>query len=258
MCLFPSLCAAEGPDVRAVIEVRDRVGVLLGASASEGSWLSAESARSQMAASEYKVYSLSGLRTEVEGGAYHEEDHPCSGNIDLSTGLGRGEEMIGVAGAWNAIPRRPEILSSDSDVYGREVAEILRSRGLEGAPVAIEKIVRIDLEGDGQDEVVIAASTRDAEKLLVKAPSDFYSFVALRKIVGEEVETIVLDGYFGAGDAFGGSLPMKYRITAVLDLNGDGKQEIVVGWRYYEGSGQSVFEVDGGAVRKVMGGGCGA
>jgi hypothetical protein len=258
MCFFPSFCSAEGPDVRPVIEVLNHVGVLLGASSSEKGWMKVESAGSQVAAAEYKVYSLSKFHAKVEGGAYHEEEHPCSGNIDLSTGLGREEEMIGIAGAWDAMPRRSEILSSDTEVYKKEVAEILRGRGLESAPVNIEKIIRIDLEGDGQDEVVIAASISNADESLVNAPSDYYSFVALRKIVGEEVETSILEGFFGAGKAFGGSLPMKYGITAVLDVNGDGKQEIVVKWRYYEGSGQSVFEVDDGAVSKAMAGGCGA
>lgn len=258
LCLSPSFCTAQGSDVRPVVEVLNDVGVLLGASSSEDGWMSAKSAMSRVTAAEYKVYSLSKFHAKVKGGTFHEEEHPCSGNIDLSPGLGHEEEMIGIAGAWEAMPRKPEILSSDSEVYKKEVAEILRSRGLASAPVNIEKIIRIDLEGDGQDEVVIAASISNADKLLVEAPSNYYSFVALRKIIGKEVKTSILDGYFGAGKAFEGSLPMKYGITAVLDVNGDGKQEIVVKWRYYEGSGQSVFEADDGAVSAVMAGGCGA
>jgi hypothetical protein len=258
LCLFPSVCLAEGPDVRPVIEVLSDVGVLLGASSSEKGWMKVDSAKSQVAAAEYKVYSLSKFHAKVEGGTYHEEENPCDGNIDLSTNLGYEEKMIGIAGAWEAMPRKPEILSSDGKVYREAAVEILRSRGLEAAPVNIEKIIRIDLEGDGQDEVVIAASTDNTGKSFTRVSPDYYSFVALRKIVGKDVETRILDSYFGTDKPLRGPVPMKYGITAVLDVNGDGKQEIVVEWRYYEGSGQSVFEVDGGAVREVMAGGCGA
>jgi hypothetical protein len=47
-------------------------------------------------------------------------------------------------------------------------------------------------------------------------------------------------------------------VVAVLDLDGDGKMEIVVGSRYYEGEGTTIYKCDLKKVEAVLEVGCGA
>ena len=47
-------------------------------------------------------------------------------------------------------------------------------------------------------------------------------------------------------------------MVAVLDLNGDGRMEIVTYGRYYEGDWFDVFDLEGLAAKKVLTAGCGA
>jgi hypothetical protein len=44
---------------------------------------------------------------------------------------------------------------------------------------------------------------------------------------------------------------------AIADLNGDGTMEVAIGSVYWESSGVSIYEFDGGALHAVMSSGCG-
>src|SRR5262249_33096712 len=72
-----------------------------------------------------------------------------------------------------------------------------------------------------------------------------YSFVMLRKARGKRVTNHLLAGDFVVKPIEFGA-PTQNEISAVADLNGDGKMEIVLFGFYYEGDFASVFEIKNG------------
>ena len=161
--------------------------------------------------------------------------------------------LFGVGGDWNALPRAPQVQSTEQDYYKNEIRRILANKGLDELPIKITQLFRLDLEGDGREEVLITAT--DVKDKITSDPAD-YSLVVLRKVVGEQVQTFVLSEEYGINKP-PEEIPYWCAVDAVLDLNGDGKQEIITGCEYYEGGSLFIFEVDGGDVRQVIDHHCG-
>lgn len=226
-----------------------------------GQWLEAEKIAPMMKGGErYRVYKLTGPAGEAIG-AKPKSGDPCSDcqEVEFSPKV---EEGIAVAGEWNAMPRVPQALSTSDPVYRQIVARLLRQHRIVSPKINLTQILRVDLEGDGVDEILISATylagglnRRDGPMAIRVKPGD-YSVVILRKVVGGKVKDIVLGGeyYPKASDA----TATQYEVVGVLDLNGDGKMEVVVSIDYYEGSSSTVFRINGTRVDNVFGCGWGA
>lgn len=231
-----------------------------------GKWVKAEDmARLMKGGERYNIYDLTrriGVRT---GGKPTSEGAPCSATMyvkNMSPKEGdRG--LIAVGGDWNALPRVPRVESTRSPVYRAAVAELLRRNGIAGPQVIIDKVLRIDLDGDGTDEVLINATRAkrwESGDLSNDSNPGDYSVVLLRKVVKGKVQTIVLDGeyHLKSRDHETEGPPNVYEIAAVLDLNGDGRMEVIVQGGYYEGDWKTVYAFNGSKVENVFGCGCGA
>jgi hypothetical protein len=84
----------------------------------------------------------------------------------------------------------------------------------------------------------------------------------LRKILQGNAETAVIDAYFAEDLVEPPAFPtfIRKRLSAVADVNGDGKMEIVFESGYYEGSSSILVEYvndDLGPIN-VLSAGCGA
>jgi hypothetical protein len=53
------------------------------------------------------------------------------------------------------------------------------------------------------------------------------------------------------------SAPNQNQLVDLLDLNGDGKLEIVIASRYYEGAATFIYTYNGGMVEEALVTGCG-
>jgi hypothetical protein len=119
------------------------------------------------------------------------------------------------------------------------VRVFLKTKGIEQPKVKIENIVRVDLDGDGEEEVLISATnyfTKD--RVPMRSPAGSYSMVLLRRVVAGEVETQLIEGEFypkAYTETEEFNTPNAYIVIAVLDLDGEGKMEVVVASNYYEG-----------------------
>jgi hypothetical protein len=260
--VFPSSVFAQ--KILPVVDVGGGGCVMGGAR--DGRWLKAEEMAPLMKGGErYSIYSLTrrvavrtGIRPVSEGA-------PCSETMYVKNLSPNKEDrtLIAVGGDWNALPRVPKVESTRSPLYRQAVADVLRRNGIARPQVKIVKVLRVDLEGDGTEEVLINATrakrweqggiTPDSN------PGD-YSVVLLRKVIKGKVQTIVLEGEYHPRlrNPETDGPPNEYAITGVLDLNGDGRMEIILQGGYYEGDWKTVYEIKGLKAESIFGCGCGA
>lgn len=227
--------------------------------AADGKWLSEEAMGKLVLGGErYRIYTLTKYHGLGTGGKLSIEAPGDTHAVEIEPLPKQKAHVIAVACDWNALRRVPKVQSTSQKTYLDAVSAILKQKGLPGAKPNITQLLRVDLEGDGQEEVLIAATVaRRGYPSDTNSSKGDYSFVAMRKLVKKKVETTILAGGFHTKDRRF-SAPNKYEIPAVLDLNGDGVLEVLVWWGYYEGNGVDVFALKDGKPAKVFGGFSGA
>lgn len=229
-------------------------------------WVRAEGRMAEIPALEgesYKIVRLSDPITIASGSAPRAgcETVPGAASIEmpgLGRDLGLGPPPIAVSEVDDPRPRRVEELDPSAEVYRNAAAELLRQKGIDDAGDAVVQVVMGDLEGDGRNEVVVVAERIDDAQGLFGRPGDF-SVVFLRRVVDDKPVASVVKESLPDPEAEQTPFVMSHRISAMADLNGDGRMEIAVSGRYYEGAEVSFHEVGpDGAVSEVLSSGCGA
>lgn len=161
---------------------------------------------------------------------------------------------------WNPLPRKAKALDVKDKKYVDLVREFLRERGLKDPVVQITQALKIDIDGDGEDEVLISATHyKNGAEIPDESTPNTYSFVMLARFTQGKTETKLVAGEFypEAKPAADSAPPNKFEIAALLDLNGDGKIDIVVRSAYYEGDEVSVYETTTSGFNKALSVGCG-
>ncbi|HKP69984.1 MAG TPA: hypothetical protein VJV05_11920 [Pyrinomonadaceae bacterium] len=156
---------------------------------------------------------------------------------------------IGSIAKWNFTPRIPTTIDLNSSTYKTVVTNFLRKKGIARPVVKIREAFRVDLEGDGVEEVVLSA-TNYKKGLSSDAALGDYSFVIVRKAVGKVVTDHMLEGEFVLKKVDFGA-PNEYHVSSIADLNGDGKMEIVLNGQYYEGDSAVAYEMKNGLPVKI-------
>ena len=159
------------------------------------------------------------------------------------------------------------VSDTSQQVYVDAVRDFLKTKGIEQPKVKIDNILRVDLDGDGEDEVLISATNyfQKDNSVSLRSPAGSYSMVLLRRVVSGKLETQLVKGEFypkaypnATGDNARFNAPNAYKVIAVLDLDGDGKMEIVVGSNYYEGEEITIYRCDPKKVESLLSVACGA
>ncbi len=229
-------------------------------------WVRAEDGPSQVPVTggeSYRIVRLADPIRTAEGSAATDG---CETNADSSRieipGLERDFENddpppFALSGAADPRPRTVEILDPDGNVYRVAADELLDERDVATAAEVVQAL-RSDLDGDGKDEVVVVAERlTDKEGLLAQAGD--YSIVFVRRVVDEQVETTVISVSIPRFNPNETPFINSQRVAALADLNGDGRMEVAVSGRYYEGAGMVFYEVkQDGTYEEVLGSGCGA
>jgi hypothetical protein len=160
---------------------------------------------------------------------------------------------IGVSGTWDLFPQAVEVMATENQIYKDITRDLVAQFGLDDPDPQLLQVLRVDLEGDGVDEVLVVAERLQGGGLAGAQAGD-YSIVYLRKVIGNEVQQLVLHHSALqnlAPDAFG--YLEAFRVPTVADLDGDGQMEIVTQGFYYEGSWTEMWEyVENGQGEAVV------
>ena len=228
-------------------------------------WVSAETTAPPLQrSSEYQFVLLNDpITTQPAGEITVDGDGLCS---TPSSGLRFPETAnwsdpspIAVSADWDLRPHRIELLGTSNKTY-ENAAKNLLPKGAETKDLELVQVIRTDLEGDGTLEVIVTAQSISDTTLINNKVGEF-SIVFLRKVINDEVQTAVLHSFVveSFNDFEFGFMAPAY-VSAIADLNGDGKMEIVLDSFYYEGRSTAIYEYinnDLGPVA-VLGTGCGA
>ena len=263
--LLQSAVASPAADLHPIVEVES--GYLFGA-ISDGKWIKAdETAKLIGEETTYRVYGLTQALGDAKGGKPTSEGEPCDETLTVSLSPEMEKGVIAIAAPWNALPRKPQVTDPTQKVYVEAVRDFLKTKGIEQPEVKIDNILRVDLDGDGEQEVLISATNyfRKDESVPMRSPAASYSMVLLRRVVAGKVETQMVVGEFypkaypkakqeeGRFDA-----PNVYKVIATLDLDGDGKMEVVIRSYYYEGGETTIYRCGPKKNEALLSVACGA
>jgi hypothetical protein len=260
------ICArAAAADLYPIVEVQS--GYLFGAT-KDGQWIKAdETAKALPDETTYRIYGLTESLGEAKGGKAKSEDGPCEETFFVALSDKPEKGVIALAAPWNALPRKVQILDATQQVYIAAVRDFLKTKGIERPEVKIDNLLGVDLDGDGEREMLISATNyfRTDNSVPMRSPVGSYSMVLLRRLVAGKVETQLIEGEFypkaypkAAEEEGRFDAPNAYKVIAVLDLDGDGKMEVIIGSHYYEGEMVTIYRCDPDKAEAVLSVGCGA
>ena len=246
--------------------VQSYTGHFFGGS-SGGKWVTPEkAAKSMKGRTSYRVFGLTKEVGKATGGKPKSVEEVCADTLTVPLSSKPEDGVIALSAPWNALPRKPRIADPTEQVYVEAVGDFLKARGNSDPKVRITRVLRVDLDGDGEDEALISATnyfTKDGGVSMDTPAPGSYSIVLLQRVVAGKGQTEFVAGELyprdessGPEDEFGP--PNVYEISAVLDLNGDGKLEIIVHSQYYEGGATMIYDCSGGKCKEVLSVSCGA
>jgi hypothetical protein len=226
------------------------VSFLLVGGSQNGSWVSAGEIAGDLAAgSNFKLYTPFGSQGWVTGQELNVA-RTCYQHFITIDPAFPNQSAVGISAGWDVLPRAPMELSTDLEVYLKEIT----GWPIEQAPSMpiplIDRIWKVDLEGDGTDEVFING-TRYAEPTGHNVGPRDYSVVLMRKVIGSEVVTVELVSAYYTEEIIN-EFPLTYTLEFIGDLNGDGRMEVMLGVSRWEGTGVMVFEIDGAQANLVL------
>lgn len=229
------------------------IGILLGGFNQK--WLTEDEAAAYIQGKgEYKLLSLTDYLGVGIGDTVITDNTPIPYTIDIHSNLPDNNGFLAISCDWNPQPRKPVLQSNSSEEYNNIVSKILEENGLKDIPVNVVQNYKIDIEGDGQDEVLLCAQNIEPSGLGATFVKNTYSLLVLRKIVDARVENIFLKKsiYLEDGEWSDGC-PSVNNIEAIADLDGDGELELIIQYLYYEGFGYELYDFVENEVDLVLG-----
>lgn len=166
--------------------------------------------------------------------------------------------LVALASPHNPLPRPVKTLKTPAPAHTESMRAFLAKKGIAQPKVKIEQVYLADLEGDGQDEVLLTATYyRALEKanpdpyLPNRSKAGEYSVVLMRKIAKGRVEDVeLISDVFPKADPE--TVPTAFTIRGLFDIDGDGSFEILLEAAYYEGSYSTFHRVVKGKLEDMI------
>lgn len=260
--LFDS--AAIAYDLHPIVDTQS--GLLIGAT-NAGEWANVDTIGDVVGGRGYRLLGQQAASQGViAGSAPQLPVLPCDyARVVTFEGVGSGTAEgsivdpalpIALDGDWNVLPRAVVEVANDNAALQEPIAETLRVLGLVDPQVNITRALRADLDNNGTEETIVAATYRASGEAF-PAPSaavgDYSLLVVIpfgtNRAMVIEADVITQTIEFGA--------PLQFTLTGIWDLNGDGRMEIVAHSMYYEGEGISIHTLDGITTKTALVTGCG-
>ncbi|MEM7333452.1 MAG: hypothetical protein AAF490_15290 [Chloroflexota bacterium] len=184
----------------------------------------------------YRIHGYEGEREIAIGSLPYLAVGPCHNQpfVNMTSDADNVRDAVATMATWDLQPRQPEAIPVDTAVYQEEIRALLEASALTDPVVNIVSIDRIDLEGDGVDEVLIHASNLTGlGNGLPTANAGDYELLALRKVVNGTVSTmpLLLEVYPADVNLV---TPSQIDVLGYFDLNGNDRLEFVVELMGYE------------------------
>lgn len=219
----------------------------------DGRWLSAEDEGELPVAGgeDYQVVTLGAVRI-TRGGPQLLTCAPLDRiGVELEDpdllGEWPGPYGVAISAPWEVRPHLFESIT-DNGIYAGLARDLLAARGLPVGNPRVKQLYRLDLEGDGINEVLVVVEDIQGDYL---PRAGDYSMVFLRRVAHGVVHTAILGESVNTDET---TYPIGFSVGGVGDLSGDGKMEIVVNAAYFEGIDVEVWEYvddDRGPVRQL-------
>jgi hypothetical protein len=173
----------------------------------------------------------------------------CEGYIVGSGTTLDDSSFVGVLDGWDVTKRPVTELADSEQFYQQALTAWLKAEGVSAPEVGSIHVYSVDIDGDSTDEVFISANHLD----------DFhttkigdYSIVLMRQVVGNEAITKLVAGDVYRSQEPERTLPRTYSLTNFIDLNQDGRLEVVVETQNLRVFGARVFQIDGEDVIQTL------
>lgn len=147
-----------------------------------------------------------------------------------------------LAAEWNTAPRTALRLDRDNAGYRAVLSQWLTGHEITDPSPRLEQLLRVDLDGDGRDEIILAAERHRGSVTSTRAGD--YSVLLLRAWKDGSVVTLPVRADLYPQDCLAECAPARYRVFSILDLNGDGRLEMIVTRRDYEAVGRAIYSLD--------------
>lgn len=197
---------------------------------SDGKWVNAEKTIQYLKGGEtYHSYSEEGLLGEVIGSAPNKEAF-ITGTRGYYINFGDHDQdrfqdsIFSISAEWDCFPRFPKYQTTEIEKY----VDILKSVKPSMPGLKIEEVITVDLDGDGNEEVLINATQITAQDLdeITSDPSETAkinkktSLIIYHQAVNGSEKNLIL--YESVGN-------IRYKIAFVADLDNDQIMEFLVG-----------------------------
>ncbi|MGC4044533.1 MAG: hypothetical protein QM758_12130 [Armatimonas sp.] len=245
-----------------VTPIVDSTGLLLGGTRG-GKWVKAEQVVPQLKGGEsYQFYGFSGTPKTYTGSKPELDEASGAAYFIPFKGRPRAEKatFVGLGGSKRGQPRPIRSASTTQPAYLKAVSTVLAKNGIRTSRPNITRILRLDLDGKGEDSVLIEAQSLNFPLMpdtTATNRTNAYSLVMLRTMIRGRLETHVLAARFVKSNK-DSNLVEQFTLAPPVDLNGDGVFEIIVESQYYEGGGAMVFALQRGVPKEVLGASAGA
>jgi len=229
----------------------------------DGKWFTSEqTGKNFNQARSYDLFTLEGKAGSVKANRAEADVDVCPDVwlVPITPEPDPDKSFIGVNATWNAQPRIAKKGALTVEAYVKATSDLLAKNGLAKSKAKLTQHLRVDLDLDGEEDVLIAAEQyqlrEDDAFVPTSTKAGDYSVVYLRRVVNGKVKTQMLVGdfYRTAADF---NVPWSHEVSGLLDLDGDGQLEIIIHSAYYEGATTTVWKLQGGEYVKVLELACG-
>lgn len=165
---------------------------------------------------------------------------------------------IAINADWNIYPRSYRNQSTNQKSYNDLVKNLMIKEGLKNPDTTLKQVIKVDLDGDGTEEVLITADNTINDKFEQVTKGDNAIFIFRKLVNGKVVDQVVEKDIRLENEEVVSLYRLLFRIETFSDLDGDGIMEVIIKSWYYEGEGWFVYKLIDNRLELVASNGSGS